>query len=206
MNRLVGAAWLPWVVMCCARAVEAAHPVRGRWAILTGVVLGLQALADVESAYVTVAILVLWLLFAGRDGWLARLQRGTVVLAVGGGIGVLLAAAQLLPLAEFYPRSVRAAGLATEESLVWAYDPPRFLELLAPRIWGDLIAGSYWGWMFHKSAAAPSPLLLSAYLGMAPLALALVAVVLRGRSRWVGFGAMLGVLSLVLAMDGSTPV
>ena len=206
VNLLVGAAWLPWAVMCFARAVESARPARGRWAMLTGVVLGLQALADVESAYVTAGILVFWLLVAGRDRWLARLHRGIVVLAVSGGVGVLLAAAHLLPLAEFYPRSVRAAGLAAGESLVWAYDPPRLLELLAPRIWGDLIEGPYWGWMFHKGAAAPSPLLLSAYLGAAALALAAVAVVLRRRSRWVRFGALLGVLSLVLAMGESTPV
>lgn len=206
VNVLVGAAWLPWGVACFIRAVESARPVRGRWVLLTGVVLGLQALADVEGAYQTVGILVLWVLFAGGNRWLARVRRGTVVLAVGGGIGVLLAAVQLLPLAEFYRRSVRAAGVATEEALTWAYDPPRFLELLAPGIWGDVIDGPYWGWMFHKGAAAPSPLLLSAYIGMAPLVLAVVGVVLRRRNRWVGFGVLLVVLSLVLAMGGSTPV
>jgi hypothetical protein len=206
VNLLVGAAWLPWVAVCFVRAVESACPVLGRWTVLAGTALGLQALADIESAYQTVGMLVLWVLLAGADGWLARLRRGTVVLAMTGGIAVLLAAAQLLPLAEFYRRSVRAAGVAAGEALIWAYDPPRFVELLAPRIWGDLIEGPYWGWMFHKGAAAPSPLLLSAYLGIAPLVFAVVAWVLSGRQRWVRFGVVLGMLSFVLAAGGSTPV
>ena len=50
------------------------------------------------------------------------------------------------------------------------------LELFAPRIWGELIEGPYWGWMFHKGAAAPSPLLLSAYLGIDTTAGQLLAV------------------------------
>ncbi|HEX2501004.1 MAG TPA: YfhO family protein [Methylomirabilota bacterium] len=206
VNLLVGAAWLPWAILCFVRATEGAGPVWGRWAILTGVVLGLQALADVQSAYLTVAILVLWLLLPGGPGWLARLRRGAVGLAVGGGIGMLLAAVQLLPLAEFYRMSVRAAGLVTEEAITWSYDPPRLLELLAPRIWGDLIEGPYWGWMLHKAAGAPSPLVLSAYLGIAPLVLAGVAVLALGRSRWVAFCAVLGGLSVLLALGGSTPL
>jgi hypothetical protein len=206
VNLLVGAAWLPWIVMCFVRAVDGSRPPRGRWVVLTGVALGFQALADVEGTYMTVGILALYLLLAGRDRWVTRLGRGVAVLVVGGGIGVLLAAVELLPLAEFYQRSVRAAGLATEEALVWAYDPPRLLELVAPGIWGDVVAGPYWGWMFHKSAAAPSPLLLGAYLGLPPLILAAAAVILQGRSHWVRFTATLGVLGLVLAMGESTPV
>ncbi len=206
VNLLVGAAWLPWAFLCFLRAVEHAHPARGRWVLLTGVVLGLQALADVQSVYLTVGTLALWLLLPRGDGWVGRLRRGAVALAVGGAVGGLRAAAQLVPLAEFYRRSVRAASLATEEALIWAYDPPRLLELLVPRIWGDVLGGPYWAWIFHKGAAATSPLLLSAYLGLAPLVLAALAVVLRGRSRGVGFCAGLALLSLLLALGGSTPV
>ena len=75
-----------------------------------------------------------------------------------------------------------------------------------PRIWGDVLEGPYWAWIFHKGPAATSPLLLSAYLGLGPLVLAGLAVVLRGRGRWVGFCAGLGLLSLLLALGGSTPV
>ena len=206
VNLLVGAAWLPWACLCFLRAVELTHPARGRWVLLTGVVLGLQALADIQSVYLTVGVLVLWNLLPRGEAWLARLRRGAVVLAAGGGVGMLLAAAQLLPLAQFYRRSVRAASVAIEEALIWAYDPPRLLELLVPRIWGDVLEGPYWAWIFHKSPAATSPLLLSAYLGLAPLVLAGLAVVLRGRSRWVGFCVALGLVSLLLALGGSTPV
>jgi hypothetical protein len=68
VNLLVGAAWLPWAILCFVRATEGAGPVWGRWAILTGVVLGLQALADVQSAYLTVAILVFGSCFRGDPG------------------------------------------------------------------------------------------------------------------------------------------
>src|SRR5262249_44988013 len=163
VNLLVGATWLPWALVCFARATEAGSP-RGIWVLLTGVVLGLQALADVQSTYTTVMVLLLWLLLAERPGWLARIRQGAAVLAVGGGIGMLLPFVRRLPLAEFYRESERAGGVALGEALGWGYDPPRLLEFLAPRIWGDVIAGPYWGWMLYKSAAAPSPLLLSAYL------------------------------------------
>jgi hypothetical protein len=206
VNLLVGAAWLPWACLCFLRAVELPPPARGRWVLLTGVVLGLQALADIQSVYLTVGILVLWLLAPRADGWLLGVRRGVVALAVSGGVGILLAAAQLLPLAEFFQRSVRADSVAAQEALIWAYDPPRLLELLVPRIWGDVLEGPYWAWIFHKGPAATSPLLLSAYLGVVPLVLAGLALVLRGRSRWVGFSAGLGLLSLLLALGGSTPV
>jgi hypothetical protein len=117
-----------------------------------------------------------------------------VVLVVGLGVG--LAAVQLLPLYQLGERSMRAGGVSYEFSTSYSIPPIQLLQLVLPYLFRPDNA-SYWGlWPADETTI---------YVGVAPLLLALVALAHLRTRPTAFFGTLLG-LSLLLALGDYLPV
>lgn len=155
---LASLAWAPWVWL----AALSRHP------LPLALTFALQVLSGhPQFALVNAIGLGLW-------GLLHSPRRG-IALVPAAGLGLFLAAAQVLPTLEYLRQSVRSvwnAGLALGYSL-----EPRFLfTLLWPRAFGDPFEPSF--------SLMPSEFfeMLGLYLGVVPLALAAFGLAkLRGR-------------------------
>ena len=203
LNFLPGAAWLPLGVAFFIRALEKAE---WRWVFPVGVVLALEAVTDPQNVYFSVCLMALWAVLPGERPWSRDLLRALGMMGAAGVIAALLAAAQLLPLAELLPRSIRSEGVSLTMSVIWSFRPSRLVEFLTPHLYGDVIRGTYWGWIFQREQGSATPWLLSAYMGVPPLVLAGAATIFGWRDRRVYFCLFVLVLSLVLALGDSTPL
>lgn len=211
------ATWLPWLMLCILQLVRGRALDRRRNAGRLGGVTAMLLLAGhAQTAWYSVMLAVLWLLFLWLDPKVAahshessegELVRGGASLSVAGWLllgvlaGVLLAAVQLAPTAELLMASQRAGG--ADESFVMTYSfwPWRFLGLLLPGFFGSPVTGDYWGYAnFWEDAI---------YIGLLPLLLSLRAVFrpdgdgYRSLSRFL---SALTLLSFLLALGSNTPV
>lgn len=91
-----------------------------------------------------------------------------VALLISLGIGVCLAAVQLLPTAELLSQSQRARAVDFEYAMTYSFWPWRFLTLLAPGLFGSPVSGDYWGYGNYWEDAL--------YIGVFPLILAVSAI------------------------------
>lgn len=122
--------------------------------------------------------------------------------ALAAALSLLLAAAQLVPLAELTPTTVRGAGLTFAGSTYHSLRPQRLLELVWPYAYGQPLApDAPTGRPRHHDGG--TPLLLSIYPGGSVLLLAgLGLMTARQRTPLVG----IGLLSLLLALGRHTPL
>ncbi|HJX39447.1 MAG TPA: YfhO family protein, partial [Anaerolineae bacterium] len=158
-----------------------------RWgyALLMAVGMAMSLLAGMMGVVVYVAFgLLLYLIFRAwqswdEDGW-RRTARKTVIVAVGGGLGILLASVQVVPTYEALPYLERAS-LSYEET----WDTGRPVAALATAVLPESLA-NYW-----------RPNL---YGGILTLVLATWAVVF-DRNKQVLFFAALAVLALCLFVN-----
>lgn len=105
----------------------------------------------------------------GRDPFrVALMGRSVWRLALAVIISLLLAAAQLLPTAEFVSQSSRSEGAERTVALTYSFWPWRFITLLAPDFFGHPAQGNYWGYATYWEDHA--------YVGVLPFILALVAI------------------------------
>lgn len=175
-------AWYPWLALACWATVR--EPLR--WSGLFGVCIALMLLAGhPQMAYygfLMIAGMAAWLLV---KRWRAEGRRAALLslagLAVGGGIGVLLAAVYLLPLLEFTARSTRELSLSSTDT----YPLPYFLYEL-----------------IDQKPAAHLPWETMLTPGVAVLVLALFAVAARWRRVWPLLLAI--VIVATLAMGNSS--
>ncbi|GIW10194.1 MAG: hypothetical protein KatS3mg061_1251 [Dehalococcoidia bacterium] len=180
--------WLPLILLCVFLAT---HGEQFGWrraltgALLAGLVLGGAILAGHPQAslyvvYAVAAYAVVRLLTApGPAGWRARVGRlSLVALLLTVGFGV--AAAQLLPTAEFMGISSRAR--MPYEMSAWAFPLRDLIQLVLPGV------VSYY-----------SPM----YVGILPLASAAAAVAW-ARPREIAFWTGLAVAGLLISFGGNT--
>lgn len=126
--------------------------------------------------------------------WLGRAMLLGVALAIVAGVGLGLAAVQLLPLYELGTFSFRGAGVPYQFATQYSMPAVNFITLLFPFFFSE--AGRYWGpW---------SPWEIAIYSGIMPLLLALVGLLFR-RHRQVLFFVILGALALLLAQGEQSP-
>ncbi len=191
-NLLAVASWLPWVLWAFLRAAETAYPWRST--VLAGLLLGIGTLAGHPQTSLAIvlglAIVSTFLAYFGVTagvGWrraLAPFGRLLVVVVVAG----LLAAPILLPAIVHTPFTARAEftyGDAAQYSLA----PVQWIGMLLPAFFGRSPA-FHWG---------PWDRVEMGYLGILPLALALLAVVQQpGRRVWLWLG--LAAAGFVLAL------
>lgn len=112
-------------------------------------------------------------------------------------IGLLLAAAQLLPTAELGAQSVRA-HMSFEEFTDYSLPLLQLPMLLFPFLFGDQSPTPYWGaWNIWE---------LSGYVGVAPCMLAAAALSLVRRNRLAAFWSAFACFALLLMLGPGTPL
>ena len=200
-NLVAGAALAPAFV--AAALTVSRRPRLGATAL--GILWGLLLLAGGPLTVVLAALLAGTALLA-RDGWRLGGRRAVDLLALGVGLGTLVALPQIVEFVRILPTAARRViGIAPDsQALRWAWHPIRVLEWLIPIPFGryDLGgAGRFWGLRYYR---AQEPFFLSLYPGL--LAVALVVASGRPRSRaarWAWANAILGGL---LALGGWIPL
>jgi hypothetical protein len=184
LNQISAAAWLPAVLLAYDRFASTR---RVHWVALGALALGLQLLAGhPQETYMT--LIVLGIFGAVRAPW--RSPTRLVWCGIGGVaiclLGAALSAAQLLPTLELTPLSIRGAGVNWPDAVAGSLPPYLAVRALFPPFWIQVSNTEYLG-----------------YVGVAPIALGLLAVML-GHSRSVQFGALIAGLGLILALGENT--
>lgn len=192
-----------------ARLIQLHRPRARDIAAAAAMVGGLAALLAAMVVVPRAALLLLpgvglggWCLaqFGGAPGRRA-LVAGLLLFGLAGLLAGLLAAVQLLPLAELRPHSLRAGGWTMAQRLDISLEPVQLLELIAPRQHGspmidDVGAKQRWGTSVHWEWCP--------HLGVWPLLLLLAApFVGRRRERWIFCG--IAAAALILAMGETFP-
>jgi hypothetical protein len=174
------AAWLPWIILytdeVCAPLKTGVKESLLRISIPLAGCVGLQLLAGhAQLSWYSLLLAGCWALAGalrnrGRQFW-----RPLVHIAASVGVGVLLAAIQLIPTAEYLLQSQRAGEFGYAEAVTYSFWPWRFITMFAPDFFGNPGKGDFWGYASYWEDAA--------YIGLLPLLLALTS--LRGIFRKV---------------------
>lgn len=171
----IGAATLPWVVGATVRGLDADR-IRPRlaWMGLAGLCLGSGILSGhlQMPLYCGIAMGLLAISWPARGGSMGR-HLATRALLVGGALAIaaLTAAAALVPFVLWLPHTPRSAVASVAYAIAWGIGPRGWPMLLAPDFWGR--GAAYGGRLNYWEQ--------STYVGLLPLALAVVAVPLAWR-------------------------
>jgi hypothetical protein len=193
MELFHASAWAPWVVAAILRVAET--PSRRAVAALA-VLAALQTSTLGAEVVLQTALAAAVMMRAWPRG------RALAGLAGGGVLAALLAAPALMGTWQLVSGTARARGFSPEGALGWSVRGPVLLEALLPRLFGNVHAFSdagYWGQTFFPTT---QPYLLSLYLGLGVLVLALAAGGEKGRWRlWLLVG-----LGIALALGRHGPL
>ncbi len=186
---LAGRGGLGWLVFAVAMSV-----LIGAFELLLAFGVYLVALAVVGEGEVATSRREWWVGLVGRLGWLGL----AVVLGLG------LGAVQIVPTFELWRLSGRGAGGMGSLAGVWSLGPERFLEMLAPGLFGTPVGQDLW-MLTPPPSFANQPYLSGVYLGVPALALAWAGWRRsRGRPRFFWGGICL--VTTLLALGKSTLV
>ncbi|MBI3255348.1 MAG: hypothetical protein HYZ63_00070 [Candidatus Andersenbacteria bacterium] len=133
---------------------------------------------------------------AGKKKWilLSKVIGFTIIAA---GISLGIASINLLPLREFLPQTERNASLPPEEYFEFSYPPSHAITLVMPYYFGN--HKSYWGAKGFQE--------LAAFVGLAPLFLAGVALTLWNHNRSARISAViLAVITFFMATGKYSPL
>ncbi|HBY95045.1 MAG TPA: hypothetical protein DEP84_13980, partial [Chloroflexi bacterium] len=242
---IAGAAWLPFILAMIARLAQKAaagerHPTAYiPWVSLGALGLGVVFLAGhVEVAYYVLLVSALWGLwllvsdFGSSDSRgpfpQAKIQdpKSKGLFALWGlalaSVGLLLGAAQMVPLFELVRYNFREGSVSLREVLGWAWPIRQITSFLVPDFWGNPARHEFFNLVTKSwepirtltpTQGAPAPLdyvawtkglpsyknyvEASGYLGILPLALATLALVRRWRDGMVRFFGGLSAASLL---------
>ncbi len=193
---------LVWVPALLYFSLRVLHQGQWRDVAVVGVVIAAQLVGGHPETALFSALL--WMIFCAYWWWIMRAapaQRPTRALwqlAVAGGLGLGAGAVQWLPTAEALWHS---EILAARSQSVWTWqtvfgrwhDWLATLTLLLPNFFGNPRHANYW---FPYSNFTEQTL----YVGVLPLASALLVYVQRGMARAAVFWATLAAVTLVLAL------
>ncbi|MFX0202638.1 MAG: YfhO family protein, partial [Candidatus Hodarchaeota archaeon] len=120
------------------------------------------------------------------------------MLAVG--VGVCLAAIQLLPTYEFSGLTTRAGGVAYDFATTFSFPRENLITLILPNFFGNYI--QYWGiWNYQE---------MIIYIGIFPLILITFAIFFKRSGNeereWIWFFAGLAIFSMLLALGKNTRI
>jgi hypothetical protein len=199
-HHYAGAAWLPWLLFALEGLIR--QPGAGS-ALWLGLVAGAQLLAGSGDMCLAGAILGI-----ARLGWFLVRERaghGRLLSLAGSGalaatLALALSALQWLPTAERAREGFRT-GQDSRTSTYWSLHPASLFDLTVPRLVTDLpLSAEARGEMFEGR----EPLLACLYLGLVPVALAVLGLALRGRlAAPAGAGFL---FFLIAALGRHTPV
>ena len=171
---MLAAAWMPLAILAADYQMR-----RGGWpgAGLFSGALTMQFFAgEPLTSMATVALALGWVLGFYAD-WRGPIQSMVNRVLAGRFLLVLLltvglAAVQLLPALWHLGKTDRPS-LSFEVSFFWSLHPLKLLDVLLPRFWGDALSHWHLPWLYLDGR---EPLLLSLFIGILPIGLALVAV------------------------------
>ena len=206
------AAWLPWVVYAAsilAAPVKALIPTpRFRFSIRLAFSIGMMLLAGhAQLSWYGILFAGAWVLAGSLRGSLKGFFWPVLSLAAAGLAGVLLAAVQLAPTAEYLLQSQRSSEYGYTAAMTYSFWPWRLITLLAPDFFGNPGLGDYWGYASYWEDAI--------YIGILPLFLAistLAGAIRKPKTdewsgRWLkGFLWIVVLISFVLALGKNTLV
>jgi len=192
-------AWLPgfaWAVNAHLRGSKAGLP------LATGVAALMLYAGEPQTVFLALAVACPLLLWRGRE----RLFSALFPVLILGLAPLVLYAPVLLPMLDFAAESARSHVGAAENAIRWSYHPLRFLELLAPNLFGRSI-GALTFWAERPDGMFGSGFYTdSAYLGAATIPLILgVFQAEASRKRDFGFWLALSALGFLLALGQHLP-
>lgn len=179
-------AWMPWVFCAGRRMVHGPR----RWAVVAGLLLGVQVLAGhPQPIWIELLALAPYLVLeAGR----AQLRLAALAASVLGAaaVAIAVAAAPLLARLELMTQSIRAHGMAA--SLVESFPPRQLLTFVVPYAFGvPSRADGYWGAVYFWETAT--------YVGLGGLAFAVIGAWRDRRRHVVRLFAAVVVATVVLS-------
>jgi hypothetical protein len=188
LSIMSGAALIPLILFCLDRLLTSPSPPDGdrhrtaRWFAATGLAVASQALSGHPQIPVYTALAVaLYTAVRSVEQSVARvswrpLVRGPLLLAGAWLLGYAVAAVQLVPWAELARFSVRAAGADYWFVFGSSTTGAEWLLFLFPYLLGVANDGSLFAWRPWDIQVAVRTWEHSGYVGVLPLALALVAI------------------------------
>lgn len=196
---------LPWVLWAVDRVASAPSP---RRVAALAIAVACQALAgEPVTLLATLALAVGFALLAGAPAAAAtamRLRHAAWV-AAGIALGMLLAAVQLLPLAQAARQSPRTDSIAAD---FWSLHPMALLETVSPHLFGEYFTSQSLAplpWMPLLNSGR-EPFFFSLYFGVPLFALALFGLIAGRPRRWPLFWLAAGALALIGAFGSYTPI
>ena len=197
------------------------HSARLRSTLILGIVIGLQLLAGhAQITWYTLCLAGIWGLYwlwriegvshshysispskNNLSIWKAALRTG-ILLCVAVGIGVALAAVQLLPTVEYLHQSQRSVQVDYATALTYSFWPWRLIGLIAPDFFGNPSHGNYWGYGSYWEDAI--------YIGVLPLILAVTVVINfrknKGQNSFKLFLLIIIFLGFILSIGKNSPI
>lgn len=198
---------IPWVL--AAVDALAAAPSPRRLGTLS-VAVAMQAFAG--EAVTMLATLLLACAYGLTFGvpargwaWPDRMRRSAWIVA-GLGLGVALAAVQLVPMSAAAAASDRAHAL--HNPLFWSLHPLGLLETVAPHLFGNYfvnqsLAATPWLPVINSGR---EPFFFSVYVGVPLLTLTALGLASDGERRWARFWACAAAVALIGAFGTHTPI
>jgi len=172
-------AWIPWVMLVTLNAVTSTR--RGKSVVKLGLIIGFQLLAGhAQTTWYTLLLSGLWAGFwsfrqiskkssiPNLSLSLKTLFSGWVILLAGLMIGISFSAIQLFPTAEYLLKSHRASAVDYDFAMTYSFWPWRFLNFVAPELFGNPAYGDYWGYANYWEDAV--------YIGLLPFLLGLSVI------------------------------
>ncbi|NLE45935.1 MAG: hypothetical protein GX620_14540 [Chloroflexi bacterium] len=185
-------AWLPLLLWAYKRALD-----RSSWKtiVAAGLPTGLSILGGHSASLIYVGLALLaYAVFHAWIAWRNRRRpaaaaRPLALLAIMTISGLIIAAVQLLPLAELALRSARHAMSDYQFAARFSWPPGYLLTLIIPNFFGEPVRTGYWGDGLYDEVIL--------YIGILPLGLAILGT--RMRHRLTPLLIALGLGSLLLA-------
>ncbi|MCX6638947.1 MAG: YfhO family protein [bacterium] len=200
-SKLMGIAYLPWVLYFTRRVFEQPKPF---WAALLALAFGLQLLAlHVQIAYYGAMMMGLYVVYAFIVGGKSDLKKNltaTAYMAAAGMIGFAIAAPLYLQVQEYSQFSIRGGGstggAAWDYATAWSFHPLESLTYIFPSFYG-FGGETYWGHMPFTD--------MPLYWGGLVLLLAPWALVLK-RDRTTTFLLVLAALAWIVSFGNFLPI
>lgn len=196
---LAAMVWTPLMSLFLERFIKEGE---GKYGIFLSLTVAIQLLAGYPQYLFYSLIMIslqcivslIWLRMDGIN-WSKIWPKG---LAFAGfiSLGLAMSAVQILPTAEMTKYSTRE-NLSYEWISIFSFPPENLLTLLIPDFFGDMLKTPYWGKNYLWE--------MTAYVGIMPLLLAMIAV-FYVRRRVVWFFAGVAIVSIILAMGKYTPL
>jgi Bacterial membrane protein YfhO len=160
---LCSAAWTPLLLMCVDSLLDGREMVK--WTLVGIPAVALLALDGYpQFAYYTALASGLYAVL--RLPWVKGRWRAILAIAAMFAGGWLIAAAQILPSAQWAGESVRSGGLSSNMVGTFSLPPENLLTMLVPGIFGDAANLTYYGrWYWWEACVfiGPVAVILAAY-------------------------------------------